>query len=117
MTTTSSAEVLLIADDLNAVARVDGACKRLGLVLSRSPVARGADALADFRGRLALIDLDAAAPEILGSAAEIPARVVGFFSHVDEGTGRRAAELGLTALPRGRFWRELPELISVAVRE
>jgi CheY-like chemotaxis protein len=67
---------------------------------------------------LIVIDLDEGGPELLAAlatAAEtalLPGRVLGYFSHVQEDTGRAARAAGVEAYPRSRFWRELPELLS-----
>jgi hypothetical protein len=37
---------------------------------------------------------------------------VGYFSHIDEEMAEAASLSAVHALPRGRFWRELPELLS-----
>lgn len=39
-------------------------------------------------------------------------RAVGYFSHVDDTLGEYARSRGIEAVPRGRFWRTLGELLS-----
>jgi hypothetical protein len=66
---------------------------------------------------LIVVDLDDGGPELLAAlataaeAALLPGRVLGYFSHVREDTGRAARAAGVEAYPRSRFWRELPELL------
>jgi hypothetical protein len=58
---------------------------------------------------LVIVDLDAAGP------AEAPGGVprLGFYSHVDVDTRRRAEEAGFDlVVPRSRMAREMPELVS-----
>ena len=57
-----------------------------------------------------VIDLDETEPDGLpgpGSAG----RVIGYFSHVDEGTGAAAREAGIETYTRGRFWRDLDSIL------
>ena len=61
---------------------------------------------------LVLLDLDSAGDDVLPRAEELiratpKTRWVGYFSHIDEALGRRAAEVGIEAVPRGRFWKDL----------
>jgi hypothetical protein len=59
---------------------------------------------------LVVADLDAVPPEELG---ELAVPVIGFYSHTDVETKRRAEEAGLRiAVPRSRMARELPELVE-----
>ncbi|MGH2817383.1 MAG: hypothetical protein ACRDJS_02840 [Actinomycetota bacterium] len=106
-------DVLFVGDDLLARARVEEAAKRSGAkleVVAPEKVERTAVGGED----LVLVDLDRAGPDVLAvlSEAATSARVVGYFSHVDEELGRRARDGGLEALPRGRFWRELPAILA-----
>ena len=108
--------ILLVGGDLNAQARVDAAARRSGGELRRvtpdnlgSEIAAGAPALV-------VIDLDDVGAEVLhalGVNGDPP--VVAYFSHVDVALGERAKEAGIEALPRGRFWRELPSLVEAAL--
>jgi hypothetical protein len=106
--------VLLVGGDLNAVARVEAACAAAGRELRRTTVERLGYALRESPA-LVLVDLDGAPealPILAATEAISPERVVAYFSHVDTEAGERAAGAGLKALPRGRFWRELPDLIG-----
>ena len=115
MTVPSS--LALVGGDLNAVARVEGAARAAGLELRRTPIDRLASIIPP--PALVVVDLDdvgvaAVAPLVtaLADADLAPARVVAFYSHVDEAAGAAAREAGFRAMPRGRFWRELPHLVS-----
>ena len=96
-----------------ARARVEEAAKRSGArieVVSSEELGRK---VGDGEA-LVLVDLDRAGPDGLGRLSEVVgrARVIGYFSHVDEELGRKARAEGVEALPRGRFWRELPAILA-----
>ena len=96
-----------------ARARVEDAAKRSGArveVVTPEEIGRkvgGGEALV-------LVDLDRAGPDGVAALSEVAetARVIGYFSHVDEELGRKARAQGIEALPRGRFWRELPAILA-----
>jgi CheY-like chemotaxis protein len=106
-------DVLFVGDDLLARARVEEAAKRSGAkleVVAPEKVERTAVGGED----LVIVDLDRADADLLAALSEAAtrARVIGYFSHVDEELGRRARAEGVEALPRGRFWRELPAILA-----
>jgi hypothetical protein len=106
-------DVLFIGDDLLARARVEEAATRSGAkleVVAPEKVENTAVGGED----LVLVDLDRAGADVLAVLSEVATRVrvVGYFSHVDEELGSRARAGGLEALPRGRFWRELPAILA-----
>jgi DNA-binding response OmpR family regulator len=106
-------DVIFVGDDLMARARVEEAAKRSGArleVIAPEQVERANVGSGD----LVLVDLDRAGADALAvlSEAATHARVIGYFSHVDEELGRRARAGGIEALPRGRFWRELARLLA-----
>lgn len=110
------ARVVLASDDLQARTRVLDALTRKGLQVATteptgfSAAARGARALIldlDRGGKAALEEL-----ESLRSGEGAPAEIFGFFSHVDAELGRRARAAGCRAMPRGKFWADLPELFE-----
>ena len=117
---TSSRPVLLVGGDLNAAARVEAAARSVGIGYVAVRSGGFVDSMRKHDPSLVIVDLDEGGEPLLQAIrAELdsgPARseVIGFFSHVDEGLGRRAAELGIKALPRGRFWRELAGLMTGA---
>jgi hypothetical protein len=63
-------------------------------------------------GAVLIIDLDSpAAVEALGIVGE--GRTLGYYSHVDTDTRRRAEEAGFDlVVPRSRMAREMPELVA-----
>ena len=106
-------DVLFVGDDLMARARVEEAAERAG---ARVEVV-APDAIGSRVGdgeAVVLVDLDRAGPDGLARLSEVArrARVIGYFSHVDEELGRKARAEGVEALPRGRFWRELPSILT-----
>jgi CheY-like chemotaxis protein len=106
-------DVLFIGDDLLARARVEEAAKRSGARLE-VVAPEEVDRMVVGSEDLVLVDLDRAGADGLAVLSEAAARtrVIGYFSHVDEELGRRAREEGVEALPRGRFWRELPVILG-----
>ncbi|MEA2446467.1 MAG: hypothetical protein QOK47_104 [Actinomycetota bacterium] len=104
--------VLLVSRDLNARARVEGA---LGTDLELTAVSSLNHVPAGVK--LVLLDLDAGGRELVDRVADLGAaepgiRWIGFFAHIDEELGGLAREAGIEAVPRGRFWRELPDLLA-----
>ena len=98
--------------DLNARVRVEAAAAGRAEITTRSNLDEFPEGVS-----LVLLDLDAAGDEVLLRAEELiraapTTRWVGYFSHVDEALGRRAAEAGIEAFPRGRFWKALPGLFE-----
>ena len=118
-----SGVVVLAARDLKAREQVGSACAASGLELVLSSAERLKKALAAQRPTLVVLDLDEGGESLLATVAEAvasgsipPASVIGYFSHVDVDLGRKATDLGLRAFPRGRFWRELRDLIAQAAQ-
>jgi hypothetical protein len=105
--------VVLVGGDLGARARVADAVARAGLELVTTTPAGLSGALQGARARLVILDLDdfADALDAVGKQELAAARLVGYYSHVDHELGQRARAAGVEALPRGRFWRELPGLV------
>lgn len=118
-----SGVVVLAARDLKARERVGSACAASGLELVLSSAERLREALDAHRPILAVLDLDEGGESVLATVTDAvasgslpPASVIAYFSHVDVDLGRKATDLGLRALPRGRFWRELRDLIAQAAQ-
>lgn len=107
----SSRPVLLVGGDLNAVARVEAACAAAGRPFLRTTVERLAAVIETHDPVLAIVDLDDVPDALQLLPSDKRDRAIAFFSHVDTQAGQRAAEGGLRVLPRGRFWRELPQLV------
>lgn len=115
----SSGGVLLVGGDLNAVARVEAACAGTGRAFAHVAAGGLAAGLERYRPALTVVDLDDGQERVfeelsalLATGALNATDVIAFFSHVDEAAGRRASELGVRVLPRGRFWRELSGLLA-----
>lgn len=101
------ARVLALVPDLMLASRVDGALRNAGHEVrlgGAEPEGAGFDA------DLVVCDLEAVEPEAaLGQG--VP--VIGFYSHVDVETRRKAESAGLDlVIPRSRMARELPELVE-----
>lgn len=98
-----------------ARARVERAAADAALSVEAVPPASLAPRLRGGGVDLVIVDLDAgglALVDQIASAATVEGvRVLGFFSHVDPELGDAARRAGCVVLPRGRFWRELPELL------
>src|SRR5688572_20248594 len=78
--------------------------------LERAAVAAGLSTTpSEAPPALIVVDLDRE-----GVPDDVPAGVgvVGYYSHVDEDVARRADAAGITAIRRGTFWAELPEILA-----
>jgi hypothetical protein len=112
---TDAPAVVLVGGDLNARARVGGAVARAGGDLVTTTPSGLAHALEGRTAKVVIVDLDgvgSAALPLISAARTGAARVLGYFSHVDHDLGEKAHSAGIEALPRGRFWRELSDLIE-----
>lgn len=103
--------VLLVGGDLSARARVEAAAKRAGWELRTCRTDDVADVVRGESVDLVIADLDSGRDVVLEALRGVAPRVVGFYSHVDAALGEAATAAGVEALPRGRFWRELDELL------
>jgi hypothetical protein len=103
------ARVVAVVSDLMLASRVQESLRAAGhevSVVPSLPDSVEADAL--------VCDLDAVDPEAV-AAAGVPA--VGFYSHVDVETKRRAEAAGLgMVVPRSRMARELPQLVETLLK-
>ena len=101
--------VLLVARDLNARARLEAAGHT---VMGVAPDAL-ATTLAGGTPEAVVVDLDEAGVAAVELAMQANAqRVVAFFSHVDADLGEEARRAGAEVYPRGRFWRDLADILS-----
>jgi hypothetical protein len=101
------ARVVSIAEDLMLASRVDGALTASGhhVILARS-----LDAASFDGAELVVADLDVADPVAL---ANLGLPVLGYYSHVDVDTRKRAENAGVNlVVPRSRMNRELPVLVD-----
>jgi DNA-binding response OmpR family regulator len=106
-------DVLFVGDDLMARARVEDAAKRSGARVEVATLDEIGRKVGDGEA-VVLVDLDRAGADGLAPLSEVAGRtrVIGYFSHVDEELGKKAQAEGVEALPRGRFWRELPSILA-----
>jgi DNA-binding NarL/FixJ family response regulator len=111
---------LLLCDDLIFVSRVSGTAKALGLTLHSVKIV--GDLLHFARQtppRCVIIDLHAPGLDIDELAAELTALqpkpfIVGYGSHVDTATLKKAREAGCDLVwPRSKFVEELPTALGV----
>lgn len=110
--------VVAVSGDLMARARLEDAAARAGARLELASVDTFTEKLRSFRPDLLVLDLDVGRDKLLQRLNEarahgfLPAGVVGFVSHVDVALAKAARAAGCEAIPRGKFWRELPDLLS-----
>lgn len=110
-------KLLLAGRDLSARARVQAAAEPRGWsVVTTRPGDLGA-ALAEHAPALVVIDLDEAGDSGLDLVRSTGVRAIGYFSHVDRKLAQAAEAAGVEAVPRGRFWRTLPQLFAAINEE
>jgi CheY-like chemotaxis protein len=111
-------KVLLADGDLMAQARLDSAASAAGASVEAVAGGKLVERLRGPGVDLVVLDLDRGRAPLLEAvetarAEGIPLpRVVGFLSHVDDQLADAASRAGCEAIPRGRFWRSLPELLG-----
>ncbi|MFL5827176.1 MAG: hypothetical protein ACJ76V_11695 [Thermoleophilaceae bacterium] len=104
------ARVALLCPDLLFGSKLEGGLRAAGHEVERFDSPEGASAAT---ADVLVVDLNA--PEFDGSAAPAPdgAPRLGFYSHVDQGTRRRAEEAGFElVVPRSRMAREMADLVE-----
>jgi DNA-binding NarL/FixJ family response regulator len=111
---TNARGALLVGGDLLAQGRLRAAADELGVILHTTTAKSMRARLAAVEPDVLILDLDSEAAVLEGLAAAraeelVPQRVVGYFSHVNEALGEAARRAGVEAVPRGRFWRTLPD--------
>ena len=103
------ARVALLCPDLLFGSNVEGALRAAGHTVDRfdaPEAAPGYDVL--------VVDLNALGPEARRGLEEVPA--VGFYSHVDQETRRRAEQAGFDlVVPRSRMARETAGVVEKAL--
>lgn len=110
--------VVLVSVDLLARSRLADAAARASWRVDVTTNEKMLARLEAERADLLVLDLDSGGDDLLTRVPEararglLPPRVVGFFSHVDTELAASARAVGCEAMPRGRFWRSLPELLS-----
>lgn len=107
---------IVVSIDLLARSRIEDAAARAGWRLESARADDLVERLASARPNLLVLDLDAGGRALLDEVAAageaLPPRVVGFFSHVDAELRAAAVAAGCEAMPRGKFWRTLPDLLA-----
>lgn len=112
--------VVLVGGDLMARARLEAAARHAGAEVTTIGLEDLESSLEERATNLVVIDLDEgrdAALEVVAAARArglITGRVVGYFSHIDEALGEAARQAGCEAVPRGRFWRTVPDLLRAS---
>lgn len=114
--------VLLVGGDLSAKARLEAAAAVAKMELRLATFGGMTAALSASKPAVLVLDLDegreGVLAELMAAGAEglTPDLVFGYFSHVDEDLGEAARAAGCEPVPRGRFWRTLPDILSEASR-
>ena len=111
--------IAIVGGDLMARSRIESAAAANSLEVQR--LSQGDLESLENPPNVALVvlDLDSGGASMIDAwsslAGESGPRAVGYFSHVDANLGDHARSNGVEAMPRGRFWRSLPELFSGAL--
>lgn len=108
--------IAVIGGDLMAWSRIEAAATASSVDVQRL----SQDKLAALEQApavdLVVLDLDTGGRALIdiwiSLAGESGPRAVGYFSHVDAGLGDHARSKGVEAIPRGRFWRSLEEILA-----
>lgn len=105
--------VLVVGGDLLGRTRIEEAVSRSGF----TPLSLGANKLSevDFsqaRAVFADVDDDAILDWVTEAKAPGDLLRVGYFAHVDRSRAERVKAAGWQAMPRGRLFRELPQLLG-----
>ena len=100
MTNESGPVVVALSADLMDRSKISAAFPEALVVRSVDALVEAADATT-----VSLVDL--ARVGDTGALADVPGRVIGFGSHVDEAVLNAATEVGIEALPRSLFFRRL----------
>ena len=101
-----------------ARARLQNAAENMGATLITCALDTLETTLQERCPAVVVLDLDSGGGDVLAALARargndlVPERVVGYFSHVDAALGEAARAAGCDAMPRGRFWRSLPEIFE-----
>jgi hypothetical protein len=116
------ATVLLVGGDLSAKARLEAATAVAKMELRLARFGGMGAALSSSKPAVLVLDLDDGREGVLEELAAarseglVPAAVFGYLSHVDESLAEAARKAGCEPMPRGRFWRTLPDLLTEASR-
>ena len=108
--------IAVVGGDLMARSRIEAAATANSLDVQRL----SQDDLGALEETLAVelvvLDLDSGGRALIDAWASVAGqsgpRAIGYFSHVDADLGDHARSKGVEALPRGRFWRSLDEILA-----
>ena len=111
--------VLIAVPDFFFVTRIRAVAERLAVAIEECPLEALVERCAADAPELVILDLHAPG-DVLASVGALKADargaripIVGFYSHVDGETRRRAIEAGVDhVLPRSAFTARLPELLA-----
>ena len=93
--------IRIIGRDLKDRDRLERAAAAAGLSLDPT----------DAAPEVVVVDLDR---EGIPDGLPEGVKTIGYYSHVNEALAERAAVAGIDAIPRGRFWSALPDLLTRA---
>jgi hypothetical protein len=108
--------IAVVGGDLMALSRIEAAATANSLGLRRLSQGDLESIDEPPAVELVILDLDSGGRELVDAwsslAGDSGPRAVGYFSHVDATLGDHARAKGVEALPRGRFWRSLDEILA-----
>lgn len=110
--------VLAVGGDLIAKSRLQEAADRVRIPISFCMPTEVRTRLMETAPSLVVVDLDEVGKEQLHRLGLAQAEglfsghLVGFYSHVDAELAEAARQIGCKAVPRGRFWRTVDEILS-----
>lgn len=108
--------IAVVGGDLMARSRIDAAAAANSLEVQRLSPGDLESLETPPDVALVVLDLDSSGRALIDTwvslAGESGPRAVGYFSHVDVALGEHARSRGVDAIPRGRFWRTLEEILA-----
>jgi hypothetical protein len=108
--------IAVVGGDLMARSRIEAAAAANSLEIQRLSQDDLESLEAPPDVDLVVLDLDSGGRALVDTwaslADESGPRAVGYFSHVDVALGDHARSRGVDAVPRGRFWRTLEEILA-----
>jgi len=105
--------ILVLGADLLGRTRIEETVERSGF--TPRPLAPNKLSEADMeavRGILADVDSDEVLDAVTAMSGGEDLLRVGFYAHVDRARAERVKTAGWQAMPRGRLFRELPEILA-----
>jgi hypothetical protein len=110
--------ILFVGRDLLARSRIENATLGSGADVIAVDAERLIETLRDRSIDAVIVDLDGVGRFGLerirqaGDEGLLPDVVIGYFSHVDAELGAAARTVGIEPVPRGKFWRTLPDRLG-----